>query len=268
MKKVKLFLVLGLVAFGLNGCIENLGLPPLPTLSSATANAESTNTESKGEKVKASQIYDDCSSNRLAAKEKWKGKWITATGEVSSIGEAAGVLYISIKDGNSRFMFYPKPTSQNINKAYALKNGQTITLSGKIFDFGGFCDTISVTDSEIGNAEPTKVEPANGIKSAKTLATQVCSEYNANNVAANREWIGKNITVRGAVSQVDEKADHIAVVLDFQRMEGHFRFVFKPTKQNIDKISTLKQGQAVTLSGKVSSIGKIFCNVIVDNSSF
>ena len=114
-------MVLGFVAFGLNGCVDlDLLLP-----------------DAKYAWTEATKICDDYRSNNIAANKKWIGQYVRTRGEILSISQSrtGSDLIVSVSDtstNKSFFAFYFKPTEENLKEIYTLKSGQYITLLGQI----------------------------------------------------------------------------------------------------------------------------------------
>ncbi|MDD4096155.1 MAG: transglutaminase domain-containing protein [Oscillospiraceae bacterium] len=139
-KTLRIFMLIFCVAFLLSGCLSSELMEEwaLESESRAESRAKETLTE---EEIRAIEyefsdvmtLLDEFDANEIAAKKKYDGKAIRATGIVSGIGEnIASEVYITIDDGevwfNSLYCIFK--AESEINKVALLKKGDTITVVG------------------------------------------------------------------------------------------------------------------------------------------
>ncbi|MHC5079772.1 MAG: OB-fold protein, partial [Planctomycetota bacterium] len=82
--------------------------------------------------VSAAQLFKDYEENEVAADEKYKGKILQVSGEVSDIGkDIMDKMYVNLKTENMFMHVQCYFSDKHKDKLKTMKKGQQVTIKGK-----------------------------------------------------------------------------------------------------------------------------------------
>lgn len=100
--------------------------------------------------VTASKLISDYEDNKVAADQKYEGKWLKVTGTISSIDtDIGGDVYICLEDGSDAWSFTDVQcyfNDDSIDSVASLKNGNIVTVIGKCT---GMSWNVGLSDCEL-----------------------------------------------------------------------------------------------------------------------
>jgi len=139
----------------------------------------------------------------------------------------------------------------SMQKANMLKKFAVI-VAGPVFAFVGF----QLVENYVMNETH---EATSEVTAAYTIpADALINEFLTNDTAANKKYFDKVIEVQGSVADVKIQADSLSTI-KFENNTGSYA-VFSLEKSAYDKVTTIKNGDAVTIKGVCS--GSIFSEIL------
>ena len=139
MKKVFKWLGIGFVVLIVIGMISSAGKSGSSQKSGSTGTTQEKQQVQEPTVIKASELADDFDANQVAAENKWKGKLVQFSAEITNITETG----LSFSKAASKQFSMAQISCRVTDKQQllSLKNGQTVTVKGVV---GG--QTIGVID--------------------------------------------------------------------------------------------------------------------------
>jgi len=139
MKKILKWLGIGFIVIIVIGVISSAGKSGTSQKSESTGVTQEKQQVREPTVIKAQELADDFDANQVAAEEKWKGKLVEFSAEISNITET-GIAFqnVSSKDFSlTQISCRIKDKGQLL----PLKNGQSVTVRGVVGE-----QTIGVID--------------------------------------------------------------------------------------------------------------------------
>ncbi|WP_241613211.1 OB-fold putative lipoprotein [Rosenbergiella epipactidis] len=135
-----------------------------------------------------------------------------------------------------------------------------LTLLAGCQQMNGVMGSVNSTLDQLNSA----LEPS----ATAISGTEICKDYDDNEIAANKKWVGQWVTMTGKVAIISDnqygftgQSIHLNVG---RKVDAAFHL--KPTEES--KVVKIKTGQRITMKGKVRSHADAMgCLIILDNGS-
>jgi predicted acyltransferase (DUF342 family) len=131
---------------------------------------------------------------------------------------------------------------------------------------------------------PSSILPSSFATANKSVLAAICNDYKSNVIAGEEKWLGQTVTISGTLESITSPKTGLTVSKNYSIMvkeytKGKNEYIasasFAPVKSNMQQLGALKQGQTVTVEGKITFIS---CNtndgilagsnmIFLDNSS-
>lgn len=206
-----------------------------------------------------SQLMDDLKTNALKAQETYKDKYYELTGKLSTI-DASG-KYISLVPGVETFEISGIQCKINNDELRAqvaeMKEGDTVTLRGKITDVGEVLGYTLTVDS-IDGYEPSgnnETETTDGY--IVCTATQLENDLKENALKASNTYKGKEIAVTGKLSNIDSSGKYISISPTDNPYSLTIIQCYIKTDDVKSTVMELSGGDIITIYGKCKDVGEV-----------
>jgi len=139
MKKVLKWLGIGFVVLIIIGVVSSAGKSGNSQKSGSNGTSQEKQQVQEPTVIKAQELADDFDANQVAAENKWKGKLVQFSAEVTNITDT-GLSFSKVASKEfSMAQISCRVTDKQ--QLLSLKNGQTVTVKGVVG-----CQTIGVID--------------------------------------------------------------------------------------------------------------------------
>ena len=159
-------------------------------------------------KVQSTVLWDDFSSNRVAAEQKYKDKIISVTGSVGKVMGSGkdSTVFLTGRDAIiGGGIIGCSLAASEIAKVANLKDGSVIEVVGHCtgHEYFGFVEGVRLTGCRIVSGV-SEVKAANTAPPSAITAEQVVAQFRENEVAAGQRFLQKTFTITGEVVKVEK----------------------------------------------------------------
>ncbi|NLN93379.1 MAG: hypothetical protein GX130_08750 [Candidatus Hydrogenedens sp.] len=215
-------------------------------------------------RVQAPQLWDDYSSNRIAAEQRYEGKTIAVSGSVSKVmGSGRSVtVFLTGRDAliGGGIIGCDLAASES-SKAATLGDGDYIEIVGtcKGHSYFGFVEGVQITKGIISDGSSSTTSVSASAPSVIS-ARDVVAAFRENEVAAGQRFLHQKFTVTGDVVKADRNMwGTIEVILSADDQFADVYCYFG--KSDASAVAKLRQGERVSIRGTCTSFDTVFVGV-------